>query len=47
LSPIGGGVLALAFNAQIAHEPLEALLVAIVILPAGEVSNVALAAQQT
>jgi hypothetical protein len=30
-----------AFNAQIAHEPLEALLVAIVLFPAGEIADVA------
>jgi hypothetical protein len=35
---------ALAFNAQIAHEPFKALLVAIVIFSAGKVSDVALAA---
>jgi hypothetical protein len=34
------------FNAQIAHEPVEALLGAIVLFPAGKVSDVALAAQQ-
>ena len=38
---------ALAFNAQIAHEPLETLLVAVVLFPAGEVSDVALTPQQT
>src|SRR5262245_52927851 len=35
------------FNAQVAHQPVEAPLVAVVLLPAGEVSDVALAAQQT
>ena len=38
---------ALAFNAQVSHQPLEALLVAVVLFPAGEVSDVALAPQQT
>ena len=36
----------LGLDAQIAHEPVEALLVAVVLLPAGEVSDVALPAQQ-
>src|SRR5262249_40019133 len=34
------------FNAQIAYEPLEALLVAVVLFPAGEVSDIALTPQQ-
>jgi hypothetical protein len=38
---------ALAFNTQVSHQPLEALLVAIVLFPAGEVADVALAPQQT
>src|SRR6516162_9096596 len=33
------------FNAQIAHEPVEAALVAVVLFPAGKVSDVALAPQ--
>ena len=40
-----GGMLLLSwfFNAQIAHEPVEALPVVIVMFPADEVANVALA----
>jgi hypothetical protein len=37
----------LRIDAEIAHEPLEALLVAVVLFPAGKVSDVALASQQT
>ena len=35
----------LRFNAQVAQEPVEALLVAVVFLPAGEVPDVTLAPQ--
>ena len=35
------------FNAQVTHKPVEAPLVAVVFFPAGEVSDVALAPQQT
>jgi hypothetical protein len=38
---------ALTFDTQVSHQPLEALLVAIVLFPAGEVADVALAPQQT
>jgi hypothetical protein len=34
-------------NPQVSHEPLEALLVAVVLFPAAKVSDVALAPQQT
>jgi len=47
-SPRLGSVAAvLGVHAQIAHQPLEALLVAIVLFPTGKVSDVALTAQQT
>ena len=36
-----------AFNAQVSHQPLEAFLVVIVLFPAAEVADVALAPQQT
>jgi hypothetical protein len=37
------GLSFLRVYAQIAHKPVEALLIAVVLLPAGEVSDVALA----
>jgi hypothetical protein len=44
-SRLGGVAAVLRFHAQIAHEPVEAPLVAVVLLPAGKVADVALAAQ--
>jgi hypothetical protein len=42
-----GGVRFFRVYAQVSHEPLEAPLVLIVILPAGEVTDITLATQET